>query len=241
MRTRTRKASDRRGKFKVLIHTCSPCTDTGLRSRFPITRAGIMMNATLYFHPKTIFIILHLHSTIKTPTASRKKWCVVNRHNGFQSLDLPLLFKGFHTSSPDEDVVNFITTRDSLFGAKVFPTPNHHQNSHSTDNTYSPNSLSPLSQLSPTSTFPEPQAPHWPRSTSPPKPSRTTQPQIQMSPRPEEGEGFVVARPAMPMLLQPTSPIPRLHEWPTKRVAPQFYRAIPDDVIRLQHNLCKSL
>ena len=89
MTTRTRKAFDRRGKFKVLIHICSPCTDTGLRSRSPIARAGTMMIQTLYSHPKTniVNIILHLHSIIETQTASREKWCVVNRHIGFQSLE----------------------------------------------------------------------------------------------------------------------------------------------------------
>ena len=141
------------------------------------------------------------------------------------------LFKGFHASGPDEDVLNFITSKDPLFGAKVF-LPNHHHTkfypSEGSDNTYSPNSLSPLSHISPLSHLGQP--PPIPQRTTPP-PSSPIRPRQYTTSPPQESGGRVP--PKVTPFLGPSSIAP-WPQWPQKTVSSDFtMKPNNDDINRL--------
>ena len=144
------------------------------------------------------------------------------------------LFKGFHTASPDVDVLNFITSRDPLFGARVITPngPNHQPKynplpSEGSDNTYSPNSLSPLSQISPVSLHSHPPPP---RTTPPPSPPLTPRP-YTYTPFPPRSPAHQAERsggnmpPKVTTIWRPSSIAP-WPQWPVKSVNSGFSEAI---------------
>ena len=142
------------------------------------------------------------------------------------------LFKGFHKASPDADVLNFITSRDPLFGARVITPngPNHQPKynplpSEGSDNTYSPNSLSPLSQISPMSLHslpPPPRTTPPPSAPLPPRPYTTFPPRSPAHQAEKSGGNMP---PKVTTIWRPSSIAP-WPQWPVKSVNSGFSEAI---------------
>ena len=116
------------------------------------------------------------------------------------------------------DVLNFITSQDPMFGAKVDSTPHHHSMvypSEGLDNSYSPNSLLPLSQKSPLPPL------HSQPTTLPPTPPLQPRPYPTFSPRsPSDISGVRIPPRATP-ILRP-SPVAPWPQWPVKSKTSEF-------------------
>ena len=146
-------------------------------------------------------------------------------------------FKGFHTSGPDEDVFNFMTSKDPLFGAKVV-SPTHNQKfypSEGSDSAYSPNSLSPLSEISPMPIISPHGQPSPPRTTPPPpshqiptRPYESIPPRLHATfpPRAPAHHKHVPITPKSNTILKPSSSIAPWPQWPVKSVFSDFSEAI---------------
>ena len=109
-----------------------------------------------------------------------------------------------------------------MFGAKVDITPNHHSKfypSEGFDNTYSPNSLSPLSQISPV----PPLQSH--STTPPPTPPPPPQSFPTFLPRSPFDNGGMRIPPKVTPISKP-SPVAPWPQWPVKSVTSDFSEAM---------------